>query len=549
MNQKNIIQCKKEMPSTHFLVYRNKNYPINFDFFKIISKYVKKNEAGISKSQYIKLLNPQDEEHISIDDETINDFILYVQREPIEVHDKNASILNFLGRQYEIEELIEGTNEYILQNQSKIALDQLSIIQNKTLIDPSIYEQIISDNFLDYINDNRIFNLQIPTLYRIIKRLKISDIQSKDDFYNFLFTCLDRYGKSASVLFECIEIDQMKPQQINLLNTKYSKIFDFHFINSNFIKNVYDTENQIHLLVSQNEEKMRKIEEKNRLLVVEVENLKKLTTEREKEFIKVVEKMKKDHDDEMAKMRREEEERLNQLKIQLDEMINDRKIEKKKIDSIDKDTKTSIDEIKHEINELKKFEKQIKEDQENPKITKIQYNNQTNNRFSGLLNFLGQGQPIRALTDGIINITASSIVNTKDIHQPRNALIYDDDKKIFHSKDEPNSWLCVDFKERKVNITHYSIKSHGYGGKGYCHPQTWSVEGSNDSSHWEELDSRSNEGSLDDRSASNTFEARNEAHKRNYYRYVRIMQKGKNTRNDNCFAFSSIEFFGSIENK
>ena len=110
-----------------------------------------------------------------------------------------------------------------------------------------------------------------------------------------------------------------------------------------------------------------------------------------------------------------------------------------------------------------------------------------------------------------------------------------------------NSWLLYDFKERKVKPTHYSIKSHDWGGKGDYHPQTWSVEGSDDNSTWDELDTRSNEKSLDDKSVSNTFSIQNKTNK--YYRYLRIIQKGVNTRKDNFFGFSSLEYFGSILSK
>ena len=49
----------------------------------------------------------------------------------------------------------------------------------------------------------------------------------------FLFQCLDRYGKSASILFQFITINPVDDiETINkLLNDPYSKTFNFNYLN------------------------------------------------------------------------------------------------------------------------------------------------------------------------------------------------------------------------------------------------------------------------------------------------------------------------------
>lgn len=223
---------------------------------------------------------------------------------------------------------------------------------------------------------------------------------------------------------------------------------------------------------------------------------------------------------------------------------------KKKIENMNNETiKNIVDEIenlKKEIQKQKEDLKQFKEKEENRHIKTIFYDNNPSNRFNGILTKLGQGNAMNALSNQIVNITASSIAFSS--YQPKNVLNYGNDKQVFYSLDEPNSWLCIHFKDHRVNPSHYSIKTTSYGDKNNHIPRDWDIEGSNDNAHWDHLDSRRNEESIHDVAKANTFEITDAANKLNYYKYLRIIQKGKNTSNNNVLFFSSIEFFGKINN-
>ena len=135
-----------------------------------------------------------------------------------------------------------------------------------------------------------------------------------------------------------------------------------------------------------------------------------------------------------------------------------------------------------------------------------------------------------------------------ELYQPSSAIEYENKSGgyYFHSKeDDKDAWLCFDFKERKVMPTHYSLKSFA-SSKQYHNIQSWNIEGSNDGTKWEVLDSRQNEKSLDDKDASNTFEITNSS---DFYRYLRIHQTGPNTykNTDYRFIIRSIEYFGIIQ--
>lgn len=114
--------------------------------------------------------------------------------------------------------------------------------------------------------------------------------------------------------------------------------------------------------------------------------------------------------------------------------------------------------------------------------------------------------------------------------------------KVF---DKENSYIIIDFKDKKVNLSKYYFSvpnsSTGYSGS---RPKTWIIEGSNDSSDWETIDERNNDSSLTGYGYSNTFDIKQNS---NFYRYIRIKEIISQD-NDHRLLLSEIELFGSIMN-
>ena len=86
-------------------------------------------------------------------------------------------------------------------------------------------------------------NLPIELLYRIFKlffehRKNYDEI--KNDVTNFLFKCLDKYKKPASVLFNLIDFGEQRIEVVNRLLKNYPKKFDFNLINQTLTKTVDD---------------------------------------------------------------------------------------------------------------------------------------------------------------------------------------------------------------------------------------------------------------------------------------------------------------------
>ena len=75
---------------------------------------------------------------------------------------------------------------------------------------------------------------------------------------------------------------------------------------------------------------------------------------------------------------------------------------------------------------------------------------------------------------------------------------------------------------------------------------TWIIEGSNDKENWKTIDERSNEESVVDVSASNTFKIETNKSTNDFYRFIRIRQTDVNSSHSNSLVFSVMEFFGTI---
>lgn len=163
-----------------------------------------------------------------------------------------------------------------------------------SLQDTSIYEDLIVDKFLDYVQNDKLLKLGIPKIFRILNKYTNTHgkQENQDEIFDFFIKCLNEYGRTASPLLEFIDFStDDKIDYMNKLATEYSNIIDFKFLNSSFIP-----------LLKQSQEKNTEI--KN-----EVEQLKKLfldkIEETEKKYEKSIEDMKKEIDE--LKMKNEDQ--------------------------------------------------------------------------------------------------------------------------------------------------------------------------------------------------------------------------------------------------
>jgi hypothetical protein len=103
---------------------------------------------------------------------------------------------------------------------------------------------------------------------------------------------------------------------------------------------------------------------------------------------------------------------------------------------------------------------------------------------------------------GIVSVTSQSTYSSDFL--PKNAVDLTADSK-FGSQSWSNQWLCYDFKDRRVEVRHYSIRSQFNCRAGYSYLKSWVIEGSEDCENWTGLDSQNNNWELNDRNKIYTW--------------------------------------------
>jgi hypothetical protein len=157
--------------------------------------------------------------------------------------------------------------------------------------------------------------------------------------------------------------------------------------------------------------------------------------------------------------------------------------------------------------------------------------------FEGILKSLTNACGGNVHGKGVVNITSSGDAGNKSFQVADHGW-----NSYWWSTNTPNSWICFDFKEKNIELEHYTLKSGGYGGD---HLVTWEIEGSNDGLTWASVDKR-NTQELNGNYIVKTFECCGESRSK-LFRYIRLRQTGKNSTNYDNLSLCNIEFFGKLE--
>lgn len=96
--QDTMYQIEDNVPDTHCFVYKNKQYPFKFDFFKHSSKYFADHLSALENKKIIPLNDAQNEEKDDLSEEGIKSFINYAQHQPIQITNDTVYTLSFYQR-------------------------------------------------------------------------------------------------------------------------------------------------------------------------------------------------------------------------------------------------------------------------------------------------------------------------------------------------------------------------------------------------------------------------------------------------------------------
>jgi hypothetical protein len=145
---------------------------------------------------------------------------------------------------------------------------------------------------------------------------------------------------------------------------------------------------------------------------------------------------------------------------------------------------------------------------------------------------------------GAITITADASYSDNPVDAAKNAADLTADN-LFYSKNSPNQWLCYDFGESRINLTHYSLRSRYSGSEDDYYPKSWVIETSIEGSAWVEVDRRENDVSLKGQNLTRLFEVS----RKEECRFVRLRQIGHNhySSSDDRLVLSGFELFGGLK--
>lgn len=170
--------------------------------------------------------------------------------------------------------------------------------------------------------------------------------------------------------------------------------------------------------------------------------------------------------------------------------------------------------------------------------------------FDGIMHYLSKKRHNINIHDfKIIEITSNSILWNDRLYHPKNLVDYRSNSNFYHSENKPGIFVSFDFKDKRVQLSGYSIQSHEVG-ESQGNLRNWVIEVSNDGKNWEEIDRHSDAPELNGSNKISTFSVQQQ--KDEFYRFVRLRQTGYSWyggfKSDSYIVyFVLIEFFGKLE--
>jgi hypothetical protein len=114
-------------------------------------------------------------------------------------------------------------------------------------------------------------------------------------------------------------------------------------------------------------------------------------------------------------------------------------------------------------------------------------------------------------------------------------------KSIYQWRNEPDQWICYDFKRFMVRPTHYSLRAWEKRDDSWS-LNDWIMEGSNDGKTWIEFDRREGNTEIEQMKGAKTFAIS----WLEEVRMMRLWQLKKNRVSGVNLALSGMEIFGTL---
>jgi hypothetical protein len=149
----------------------------------------------------------------------------------------------------------------------------------------------------------------------------------------------------------------------------------------------------------------------------------------------------------------------------------------------------------------------------------------------GIISYLTTKHRGNLQEKGLVTISSKSVSDTAkhvlSVNTLHSGVVY------FYSKNEPGQWVCWDFREMRIRLTHYTIGSHAL--------KSWVVEGSLDGRSWTEIDRQTDNQDFN-HTHTGSFAVSNPVE----FRFIRLTQTDTDHNGRDTLTLCVAEFFGTL---
>lgn len=529
----NSIHLDSNASLTHFFTYKKKAYPFNIVVFNLFSQYFDKRQ-NLSTVE-IKILEDNEEDNLNLAENAIEDFVNFCQNQPINITQDNFITIHKLATKFIVPSLIHATEAFFYANRQQLIDEYLSSLKDQQDMNPNEAEEIIANDFSKYVNDERLLELPLPVLQRIMAKYQLKSSIEPPEVSDFLFKCLDKYGRSGSILFKGFDFGYSNCQIIRNLIKNYTDKFDFECITNVHVRTIYELEKEHKEIEEKLEQRMSELYTEYSHKIDEAKNA--LNSQ-----IEAIEKYRNKMKDEMNSLLRqnkESQEKFEKEANQLNNKINH--LNEKILMNEESHRIMSIEnaKLKEEVNKLADILTKNNEEAEKNTALNCPYVN--SNEPKGILSKLGNEVVLKAGANEVPSHPLSNIRNF-DNQYFANSFNYVEETR-------ENSYILFDFGEKKkVDLDSYLIRT-GDSSNTDAYPKDWSIEGSNDKLIWVILDRQTNESSLRGANNIHYFKCplRHEGDPKYRFRYIRYIQSATwNRSHPYVIKMTFFELFGDV---
>lgn len=531
---------------------------INFSFLQLFKYSQSVQESYLQNIITNELINQiqEIENKYHISSKSIEIFFKFIEDEYVSISEEEYFDLYKLSKIFKVKSLEKCLQKYSQENSTNINFLISIILQQKTNkqeyeYDTELFsndyisidaEEILKNRINECLLNKKFAKLPISTIYRLLEKNNNQHTISGELLYDFINESIEE----RCSLLRFIQFHTFSDEKFNKLYNDYKQHHHKYFVflqnDIEYIKQLRDDKKLLEKKIDDLERKNRENEMEHSLILKNLQEQTSKLIEENNELHSKINKITKENDEKQKRTEAKFEEKIKEITINKQKYDEEIKILSKEKN----EQKSQIEDLNSQIIKLKDMLAKDKNQEEKNSVVQIMYDGRTENQFKGIIYKLSEGNAENLKNKKIIDVTSSSIYcNNTNKYDPWHAVNFNT-RNSFWSENESDSWLCYDFIEKKVKPFFYSIRSNQFDSSGWHHPKSWVIEGSNNKINWINLDSKTNERSLDDEYVSNTFEITNKRDSKDFYRFLRIRQIGVNTRNAKNLTLSSLEFFGEI---